>query len=801
VWIACVLIIVAVGAAYANSLRGEFVLDDLLSIPENPTIRSLWPPFGAFAPERGTGATVDGRPVLNFSFALNYAVGGTEVFGYHLANLGIHILAGLYLFGILRRTLERTGGGPEGDAKYVAAVCALIWCLHPLQTESVSYVAQRAESLMGLLFLISLYAAIRSWGAGGSVAWTVLSLGAACLCAGTKEVAAALPILVLLYDRTFVAGSFSGAIRKSRWLYLGLACSWGILGFLALRTGDRGGTIGSRAGISHLDFALCQSRGIFHYLRLCLWPSPLVADYGADFVTFRDALPWAVLLAALLALVAWAVVKRPAFGFLGAWFFVILAPTSSFVGGTRQMLAEHRMYLPLAAVVVGAVLLLHRWLGRAGLALGLGIAAMLGVATAARNEAYRGGLSLYRDTVLHRPGNPWARNNYGLYLDRSGKPQEAVTQFLEALELRPDYPEAHINLGLALSKIPGRLDGAVFHYREAIRLKPDNPEAHTNLGNALASIPDKKGDAVAEYEEALRLNPDFADAHYDLGNVLATLKGRLPDAVAQYREAVRLRPDFVEAHINLGNALSQVPGGLGEAVAHLREAIRLRPDSPEAHDDLGRALSGTPGGTTEAIAEFREALRLNPDDGQACYNLGNVLSTMPGRLGEAISQYERAIRLRPDFADAHNRLGLAYSRTPSRLADAVAQFREAVRLAPNLAVAHFNLGFSLSQVPGRLDEAMAQYEEAVRLKPDFAEAEGNLGALLCGAGRLEEGVERFRAALRANPNLVTAHLALGAAFLKLGQPGEAADEYEIVLRLRPNDPTALRMLEAIRVSP
>ena len=106
--------------------------------------------------------------------------------------------------------------------------------------------------------------------------------------------------------------------------------------------------------------------GIFHYLRLCLWPSPLVADYGADFVTFRDALPWAVLLAALLALVAWAVVKRPAFGFLGAWFFVILAPTSSFVGGTRQMLAEHRMYLPLAAVVVGAVLLLHRWLGHAG---------------------------------------------------------------------------------------------------------------------------------------------------------------------------------------------------------------------------------------------------------------------------------------------------------------------------------------------------------------------------------------------------------------------------------------------------
>ena len=153
---AIALIVIAVAAAYANSLAGKFVLDDIPSIPGNPAIRHLWPLSDALTPPRGAGVTVEGRPVLNLSFAVNFALGGTSVRGYHLANLAIHILACLALFGIVRRTLAGLGDFPRGDALPVACACALIFGLHPLQTESVSYIAQRAESLMGLFFLVSL---------------------------------------------------------------------------------------------------------------------------------------------------------------------------------------------------------------------------------------------------------------------------------------------------------------------------------------------------------------------------------------------------------------------------------------------------------------------------------------------------------------------------------------------------------------------------------------------------------------------------------------------------------------------
>ena len=151
------LIALAGLAAYANSFSGSFVFDDADSIAENPTIRRLWPPGAALSPPGG-GITVSGRPFLNLTLACNYALGGTNVSGYHAANLAIHVLAGLVLFGIARRTLRSN--------PVLAFAIALIWTVHPLQTESVTYIVQRAESLMGLFYLLTLYCFIRGAGAG-----------------------------------------------------------------------------------------------------------------------------------------------------------------------------------------------------------------------------------------------------------------------------------------------------------------------------------------------------------------------------------------------------------------------------------------------------------------------------------------------------------------------------------------------------------------------------------------------------------------------------------------------------------
>src|ERR1035438_6675615 len=235
-WVAAGLIALAVLAAYANSFSGAFVLDDASSIAGNPTIRHLWPLGGPLSPPHGRGLTVDGRPILNISLAINYALSGIHPWSYHALNLLIHGLAGLTLFGVVRRTLDRLG--MPADSALLALCAAFLWTLHPLQTESVTYVIQRAESLMGLFYLLTLYCFIRyadrtprsdassNAGKTAPVLWAVFSVLACLLGMATKEVMVTAPVMVFLYDRTFFSGSFAQAWRRHRRLYAGLACTW-----------------------------------------------------------------------------------------------------------------------------------------------------------------------------------------------------------------------------------------------------------------------------------------------------------------------------------------------------------------------------------------------------------------------------------------------------------------------------------------------------------------------------------------------------------------------------------------------
>ena len=151
---------------YANTLSGPFIFDDLTSIEQNPSIRRLWPLSEPLSPPRDT--PVAGRPLLNLSFAVNYAVGGLDVTGYHLVNLAIHLLAALVLFGLVRRTLLLPSLAPRvgESATNLAAAAALLWMVHPLNSEVVDYVTQRSASLMGLCYLLTLYCSVRALSAG-----------------------------------------------------------------------------------------------------------------------------------------------------------------------------------------------------------------------------------------------------------------------------------------------------------------------------------------------------------------------------------------------------------------------------------------------------------------------------------------------------------------------------------------------------------------------------------------------------------------------------------------------------------
>ena len=653
------LIVLAGAAAYHGSLRLPFVFDDAGSVTRNLTLRHLWPVWPVLRPLPG-GAPVSGRPILNLSFALNYALSGLDVWSYHLGNLLIHLGAGLALFGIVRRTWRRT---------LFAFSVALLWTVHPLQTESVVYLSQRAESLMGLFYLLTLYGFIRS--ADGEDPrrriWAGLSIAACLLGMATKEVMVSAPLIVFLYDRTFVAGTFGDAWRRRRRYYLALASTWLVLIGLVGLTGGRGGTAGFGLKVTPWAYACVQFQAIIHYLRLAVWPHPLVFYYGGTL----GAGAWPVGLdAAIVILLAAGTIfllrrrglsreaPSAALAFAGAWFFAILAPSSSFVPVGTELIAEHRMYLSLAAVVAAVVgglyFLCVRLAPRAGAAIACGLcilaSAGLGEVTAARVRDYRSGVSLWGDTVRKIPDNPTAANNLGLGLAAAGRLPEAIETYEGALRRDPNHPEILNNLGTALMSA-GRVPEAVAAYEQALRLKPDYAAAHQNLGVALTGG-GHLAEAVSHFEESARLFPDDPAVYYNLGVALLA-ENKLPETVAACRQALRLQPEYPEAENLLGNALRGL-GRSAEAANHYAEAVRLNPDFPDARNNWGGALLEG-GRRAEAIVQFQEALRLDPDYFEARCNLGFALLAA-GQIPEAKVQFEAALRLRPGDATARGAL-------------------------------------------------------------------------------------------------------------------------------------------------
>ena len=383
----------AAGAAYCNSFGGPLIFDDEQAIVENPTIRQLWPLWQPLRPP-AHGETVTNRPLLNLSLALNYAVGGLAAWGYHAVNLAIHLAAALLLFGIVRRTLrlparkgdsphspERPGGGhrPEAVAAHkadrplpataatgLALAVALLWAVHPLPTESVTYVVQRAESLAGLLYLLVLYGLIRATEGGkgdttplgelrGETADFAADAGSPISShpvprASVPVSPSPVPPLVrggvaglsvgngrqggdglgpgggaACYDRTFLAGSFREAWRRRRGFYLALAGTWLLLAGVVAQAPTRGSTAGFGAGVSAWAYLGTQFGAIVHYLKLCVWPCPLVLDYGTDTAAGASQIvPYLVVVALLAAATAVALWRWPKVGFLGAFFFADL---------------------------------------------------------------------------------------------------------------------------------------------------------------------------------------------------------------------------------------------------------------------------------------------------------------------------------------------------------------------------------------------------------------------------------------------------------------------------------------------
>ena len=592
------VILAVILAAYSNSFRGPFVIDDQASVVQNADIRELTRLDRVLSPRRDS--PVAGRPLVNLSFALDYAVSGLGVTAYHVTNLAWHVACAWLLFGVVRRTLALPSMPPAvaADAPNLALAVAVVWGVHPLTTEVVDYLSQRTESMMACFLLLTLYAAIRSNSSKGG-GWHGFAI-VACL-AGTvcKETMAVTPLLVMLYDRVFLYRSWREATRARGSLYMGLVASWLVLAGFVM-SGPRAAVTGFASGVSPWTYLLNQASIVVEYLRLTVWPSGLVVLYGwPDMLTLWDVLPQAVGLVAMLVVTIVGLVRVPPLGFLGAWFFVTLAPASSVLPIVTEVGAERRMYVPLMALATLAVLAV--WLvvraRVARVALLIVAVAGLGTLTMRRTAEYASAITLARTVVERRP-TAVAHHLLGEQLGIGGQTAEAEKELRAAIQMgdsRARYQLAAVLVNAQrLPEAAAQLEAFVATTGVPQRLRWLDPPLLDVLTARLQlaqiySVQRRWADAAAQARLVLEVVPRHPEASRLLGTSLVAAQV-WPEAITVLRDYLTLRPDDARTRTNLAIGLVGA-GRLDEAVSELQRAAATDPNDPNTRRLLDMALA------------------------------------------------------------------------------------------------------------------------------------------------------------------------------------------------------------------
>ena len=653
-----VLLITICVASFANSLTVPFFYDDLPTIVENASIRS-WSDWRSIV-ATPTDLPISRRPLVGLSLALNYSMAGLDVWLYHAWNLVVHVSAALVGMGVIRRTLLRFPlSAPYGRASEFAFAVALVWAIHPLNSEVVNYVTQRTESMMALFYLLTLYASIRALEQRQRWRWSTLAVTACALGMLCKESMATAPLMVVLYDRTFIFDKLSTAWRQRLSLYGGLCATWFLLA-LTIATSSPFASSGFTAGVNSWTYLLNQAGMIIEYLRLAVWPRELVAYYGwPAALSVSDVWAEGITVVALLVLTVVAMRRCPTVGFLGAWFFITLAPTSSIIPIATEVAAARRMYLPMWAVLtLAAAGVLATWRAAAGgrraavavpfLAFGA-LTATLVTATVQRNAEYHSTLRLAQ-LDLERWPSPFSHASVADQLFLAGQHEEAKRHYMAAV---PGAPRAHYAFGLLLLR-QGAIDDAIVQWEAFCRAQPLDfrvPDARLRLARAYETQ-QRWARALEQARIVMAMfKSDTAEA-IDARGIVADVsikEGKFSEATTTYREYLKWRPNDGGAWMNLGVALANTGDGPG-AVDAFRRTVTLSPANAAAYRNLALALFEIDS-YQEAVNAGSKALALQPNDPDLHVMIGRALANQQ-QFAAARNEFQRALALAPDHEQA-----------------------------------------------------------------------------------------------------------------------------------------------------
>ena len=587
------VIALAVILVYASTLTSPFIFDDEHTIKDNIYIRLTRIDISALQ-EAAFDSPHPHRPISNIGFALNYYLHRKNVVGYHAANIMVHLITALLFFSLIKTTLGTPAFALDSKTiSLIALLSALIWSIHPIQTQSVSYVVQRMNSQATMFFLMSMLLYARSRLATRRSRSRMMLCGcivSGLLAVGSKEIAATLPFFILLYEWFFFQDLDAGFPKKYIPAILLVVVLSGALSlyFLEGKPMER-----LLAGYAHRDFSpvqrlLTEARVVIFYFSLLLLPHPSRLNLDHDF-TISDSLltPPSTLVALILiaGLIVASVLlarKHRLLSFSIIWYLGNLVIESSIVG--LEIIFEHRLYMPslflVAAVVYTAVTLIRpKWVV-VGAIIAAGIAGSWW--TYQRNLTWADPAVFWKDVVGKSPDKPRPYNNLGIALARNGDYEAAAEAFREAIERKPKTTKPYYNLASILV-IQEQLDEAVALLEFTLRGAPANYLAHNNL----ALIYMRQGrlqEAEAHLRTAIEVKPDYESAYSNLG-VLLRGQGKLDEAIALFKKAIDLNPDYAEAHNNLGYAY-KLKGKIQKAVEHFERARQLVPDYDIAKKNL-----------------------------------------------------------------------------------------------------------------------------------------------------------------------------------------------------------------------
>lgn len=700
-------------APYLSALRGVFLFDDITSIVDNPSVAS-----GVF--DRGNWVST--RPLTQMSFALNHAWAGLDPVFYHWTNHLIHAIAGLFLFLWLRETFARLSDEPaevltsasesalpswevrssERWSSTFSLLASMIWVVHPLNTQAVTYIVQRGESLMGLFFFAFLYfiAKTYQWPPGRSgLAFPLLAIGSLVLGLASKQVMLTSISVGLLYARCFFNRSWRETLSRGRMLWLAALAIliFGAVAVMPIVLGGKAGVGFQITAVSSLEYLRTQPEVILHYVRLVLWPSPLVLDYGwpPQDDPLKILLATSLVLGAVIASVV-AIARGNRLAFFPIAACLVLLPTSSFIP-LQDLAFEHRMYVPAAMLIAFLVGVLRAFCEDVPafkpllVAWGLMVVVVAGWMTHHRNLVYHSAVGMWEDVVAktidaghehllvgrlyNNLGNAYADEerwpeslkslelaikegsfsgvtyaNLSRGYVATGQLEQAKAATLKAIELQPKNARVRQQLGLIAVR-KGAVDEALEHFLAASRLDPNDRLILSNVAQAYLEL-GQHAEAEVWLEKVLAIDPKNREARKKM-ILLTASRGDLQNAEKMSSEYVVEYPEDADAlhsraRIQLAMSAKQLESE--DNVIKTLQACTHLSQSPKGANLLLADLYRRRGDLESARQHYERETQIDPRSVDAWNNLAGLMAAT--NKAKAIEYFEKVLSIAPEYHQA-----------------------------------------------------------------------------------------------------------------------------------------------------